>query len=270
MFKRIARRHARIIGSSLVVVAVVIALKAAAHAAGWEVLSLNPLLSGIVAADVFLMGFLLSGVLADFKESEKLPGEVAASLEIMFDEATSMARRASDPASASAAGSIAAGVRLLGVSVHGWFYKKQRTSALMETLGDLSLRLGTLESPAQAASIARIKQEQHGLRRMIVRIHTIRETSFISSGYLIAELTTALLSLALILSRMEPFYESLFIVGVIVFLLAFLLLLIGDLDNPFGYYERASSEEVSLKPLEDAMARMGAPTETQEKKGADR
>ncbi len=100
---------------------------------------------------------------------------------------------------------------------------------------------------------------------MIVRIHTIRETSFISSGYLIAELTTALLSLALILSRMEPFYESLFIVGVIVFLLAFLLLLIGDLDNPFGYYEKTSSEEVSLKPLEDAMARMGTPTETREK-----
>jgi hypothetical protein len=43
---------------------------------------------------------------------------------------------------------------------------------------------------------------------------------------------------------------------VIVFLLAFLLFLIGDLDNPFGYYERRSSEEVSLKPLEDAILRM--------------
>jgi hypothetical protein len=183
---------------------------------------------------------------------------VGASLEILFDEATSIVRRASDPASASAADGVVAGVRDLAISLHDWFYKKQRTAALMTALGDLSPRLAALESSLQAASIARIKQEQHALRRAIIRIHTIRETSFISSGYLIAELTTALLSLALILSRIEPFYESLFIVGVIVFLLAFLLLLIGDLDNPFGYYEKASSEEVSLKPLKDALARMGA------------
>jgi hypothetical protein len=31
----------------------------------------------------------------------------------------------------------------------------------------------------------------------------------------------------------------------------FLIMLINDLDNPFGYYEGDSSEDVSLKPLED-------------------
>jgi hypothetical protein len=258
VFEHIGRKHARIIVRTLAIVAVVVALKAGAHALGWELLSVNPLLSGIVAANVFLMGFLLSGVLTDFKESEKLPGEVASSLEIIFDEATNMARRASDAATTSAANSVAAHVRDLTVSLHDWFHKKRRTSELMNALDDLSPRLVALESPTQAASIARIKQEQHGLRRAIVRIHTIRETSFISSGYLIAELTTFLLSLALILSRIEPFFESLFISGVIVFLLAFLLLLIRDLDNPFGYYEAGSSEEVSLKPLADAIARMNA------------
>jgi hypothetical protein len=258
VFEHIERKHARIIVRTLAIVAVVVALKAGAHALGWELLSLSPLLSGIVAANMFLMGFLLSGVLTDFKESEKLPGEVATSLEIMFDEATNMARRATDAETESAAGAVAADVRDVATSLHDWFHKKRRTSELMNALGDLSPRLIALESPAQAASIARIKQEQHGLRRAVVRIHTIRETSFISSGYLIAELTTFLLSLALILSRIEPFFESLFISAVIVFLLAFLLLLIHDLDNPFGYYEAGASEEVSLKPLVDAIARMKA------------
>lgn len=36
----------------------------------------------------------------------------------------------------------------------------------------------------------------------------------------------------------------------------FLILLIHDLDNPFGYYEAGSSEDVSLKPLEDFVARL--------------
>ena len=81
------------------------------------------------------------------------------------------------------------------------------------------------------------------------RIHTIRETTFISSGYLLADLTTFFLCIGLILAKIEPFYKSLFFVSVISYLMIYLLLLIRDLDNPFGYYERFSGEDVSLKPL---------------------
>jgi ABC-type multidrug transport system fused ATPase/permease subunit len=109
---------------------------------------------------------------------------------------------------------------------------------------------------AHALGWARMKQEQHGLRRILLRIQTIRETSFISSGYVIAEVTTALLAIGLILADIQPFYESLFIVGLIIFLLTFLIMLIRDLDNPFGYYEESSAEDVSLNPLEDFLTRM--------------
>jgi hypothetical protein len=67
-----------------------------------------------------------------------------------------------------------------------------------------------------------------------------------------------LLCVGLILVRIEPFYESLFFVGVISYLMVFLLMLIRDLDNPFGYYDRSSGEDVSLKPLEDAADRLAA------------
>lgn len=53
------------------------------------------------------------------------------------------------------------------------------------------------------------------------------------------------------MSKIDPFYESLFFVGVISFLMVFLNLLIRDLDNPFGYSEGDSVEDVSLKPLDD-------------------
>jgi hypothetical protein len=58
------------------------------------------------------------------------------------------------------------------------------------------------------------------------------------------------------LAKIEPFYESLFFVGVISYLMIFLLLLIRDLDNPFGYYERFSGADISLKPLEDTARRL--------------
>jgi hypothetical protein len=69
------------------IVGIVVCLKLVAHWFGWEMISLNPLFSGIVAANVFLMGFLLTGGLTDYKESERLPGELAASIESIAEEA---------------------------------------------------------------------------------------------------------------------------------------------------------------------------------------
>jgi len=51
-------------------------------------------------------------------------------------------------------------------------------------------------------------------------------------------------------------HESLFFVGVITFLLAFLNSLIRDLDNPFGYDEADSTEDASLKPLDDLIDKL--------------
>ncbi|MEI8345762.1 MAG: hypothetical protein WCG06_06795 [Candidatus Omnitrophota bacterium] len=64
----------------------VIVLKIILHGLGWEVLSLNPLFTSIVAATTFLLGFLITGVLTDYKESEKIPGDLAASFETLADE----------------------------------------------------------------------------------------------------------------------------------------------------------------------------------------
>ncbi len=56
-------------------VAVVLALKLLAHQYGYEVLSLSSLFTAIVSANIFLIGFLISGTLVDYKESEKIPSD---------------------------------------------------------------------------------------------------------------------------------------------------------------------------------------------------
>jgi hypothetical protein len=235
-------------------VALVVAGKLLAHLLGWEVISVNPLFSGIVAANVFLMGFLLSGVLSDYKESERLPGELAAALENLAQEVRGI--RYARPEAAvvpclTQLSEFAAGLL-------AWFHKRQRTHALMEQLNNLTPQFALMEQWTQATLVARLKQEQSNLRRTVIRIHTIRETSFVSSGYLLADMITLLLCGGLIFVKIEPFYESLFFVGVISCVMIFLLMLIRDLDNPFGYYEAASGEDVSLKPLEDAARRLDA------------
>ncbi len=247
----INNRHRLLLLVSAIVAAAIIA-KLFVHYQGWEIITVNPLFSGIVAANVFLMGFLLNGVLSDFKESERLPGELSASLENLVQEVSGI-RMAKPEAKV---GSCLIIISQLSEDILSWFHKKHRTAELLEHLNDLTYQFAVMEQWTQATLVARLKQEQSNLRRTLVRIHTIRETSFISSGYVLADFVTILLCAGLIFAKIEPFYESLFFVGVISYLMIYLLMLIRDLDNPFGYYERYSGEDVSLKPLEDAVSRI--------------
>jgi predicted membrane chloride channel (bestrophin family) len=238
--------------NAAITVLVVCGIKLGIHWLGWEAISLNPLFSGIVAANVFLMGFLLSGVLADYKESERLPGEIAASLETIADEAASVY----ESKRAVVATQFLEHLHKLSQSIKDWLFKKEQTRHLMAALGEMNHFFIDLEGLTQANFIARLKQEQNNLRRMLIRIHTVRETSFIPSGYIIAKFTTLLLIFGLIFVKIDPVYESIFFVGIITFLLRYLGLLIKDLDNPFGYYEGNSAEDVSLKPLDDVINRL--------------
>ena len=240
------------------IVSVVILAKLAVHALGWEVISVNPLFSGIVAANIFLMGFMLSGVMSDYKESERLPGELSASLQNLAQEiiALSLAKPGNDPAPCLRT------VSGLADDLLEWFHKRRPTGEVLDRLDSLTPHFAAMEDWAQATMVARLKQEQGNLRRTLIRIRTIRETSFVSAGYLLADMTTTLLCVGLVLARIEPFYESLFFVCVISWLMVFLLMLIRDLDNPFGYYERFSGADVSLDPLVTAAERLAGTVPT--------
>ena len=75
------RRRLRKIRGVVIQVGILCLIKVAVYFTGMERLSANALLSALVASTVFLLGFLLNGVLTDFKESEKIPGEIATALE---------------------------------------------------------------------------------------------------------------------------------------------------------------------------------------------
>ena len=152
---KLQNRHRLLLRVSALV-GIVVGAKLAAHFLGWEVISVNPLFSGIVAANVFLMGFLLSGVLSDFKESERLPGELAAGIENLAQEirAIKIAKPEAD---------VAPCLNLLlqlSRDIINWFHKKHRTQQLMAQLNELTMYFAEMEKWTQATLVARLKQEQ--------------------------------------------------------------------------------------------------------------
>lgn len=220
---------------------------------GWELISLNPLFSGIVTANIFLLGFLLAGVLSDYKESEKLPGELAASLEAVTDECIILYKNKKDAKARECLGHIAS----LEATIRLWFYKKEKIKAVMDKIAGLSDFISHFEQNAHASAVARMKQEQSNIRRTMIRIQAIRDTSFVSAGYAIAEGVTFLLVVGLLFVKIDRIYEALFFTGTITFVLTYVVNMIYDLDNPFEYYEKKESgDEVSLKPLDDFEIRL--------------
>ncbi|MCX6736435.1 MAG: hypothetical protein NTZ13_05125 [Candidatus Parcubacteria bacterium] len=234
-------------------ITVIIFLKFCVHSYGYEFLTLNSLFTAIISANIFLIGFLISGTLVDYKESEKLPGDLSSSLEAMADEGIIIWKNKKSQESKD----YLLKISQFNKALIDWFYKKEHTDTLMEKLRSFNEDFLAFENQTQANFIVRMKQEQNSIRKMINRIHTIRETSFLGTGYAIAEIITFILVIGLIFIKMDPFYESIFFISFVSFILIYMIYFIKDLDNPFGYTEEDSLvENVSLKPLLDSQKRL--------------
>jgi len=228
-------------------------LKLLFHKYGLEIVALNALFTSLIAATTFLIGFLITGVISDYKESEKLPGEMAASLEVLYDEVYILNKNKGSKITRD----FIAYYKDFLKSINEWFYRKERTKSLVEKLHYMNNYFAEFESTMQAGFLSRMKNEQSNLRKMIVRIDSIRDLSFVQSAYAIVETLAFFIVAGLLVLKVEPFYESIFFTMIVSFLVIYMILLIKDLDNPFDYSEHGESgTEVSIKPIHDLTNRI--------------
>lgn len=254
--KRGRRRRIRKLGQVAGFVLAFCVLKLLVHGMGFEKIPLHPLFTSLVASTVFLLGFLLNGVLADFKESEKLPGDLASSLEVLILEIRAIP--AHNP-SAVVAHHLEA-VEGLAQGIVGWLLEQRSTDEMLAHLhrchGDVVQAAVLLRGCA--ALQARLMAEMATLLRLINRIETIRTTTFVPLVYWLAYSGISLLCGGLLFMVTNTWQEAMFFVFMIAFMLIMLIQLISDLDNPFGFAEANSAEDVSLEVVLQALERIGA------------
>ena len=228
------------------VAGLITAVKLGVHRLGWEFISINPLFSALVASTVFLLSFLLNGVLSDFKESEKLPGEIASCLRLIAQATNAVTI---DKPNVNIYEPLLA-IGDLSQAVLQWIKADSPTEKLLrifdhahDQLVPVYLLLG--DSPLKA----RISTELSALVRSIHRIDVIRETDFVKMVYWLANFATVTLCCGLIFSKGYPQQELALLLFIISFLLVFVLHLISDIDNPFGFSDFSSAEDVDLEVL---------------------
>ena len=228
-------------------------LKILAHYYNLEFLQLSALFTALISANIFLIGFNISGVLNDFKSGEKMPGELAASIEAIADECVYIYKGKKTEASRAGYNYC---VDFTSKCLN-WLYKKVRTKAIMKQIEGFTDVFLALDSYSQTSFISRLKHEQSQIRKIVLRIHAIREIRFSEAAYAIAEIISFMVVLGMIFLKLDPFYENMFFTVFVAFIFVYMLLLIRDLDDPFAYYDKKHSvEEISLHSLEDLHVRL--------------
>ena len=220
-----------------------------AHKFGLEIMELNALFTTLLAGTIFLLGFLISGVLSDYKESEKIPSELSSFMKSLFDDTYTIYKcKNSDTAR-----QFIVFQKSFVASLTDWFHKKEKTKAMLKKISMMNDFFVDFDKEGvQPNYIIKMKNEQNAIRKIILRIDTIRDTEFVSSAYAIVEAMGLLIAFGLLIIKIEPFYASLFFTLLVTFLISYMFFLIKDLDNPFDYSVNGESGmEISLKPIHD-------------------
>ena len=207
----------------------------------------------IMTGGIFLMGFMLAGVLADYKESEKLPGELVCSMEVI-DEGLCHIGIAKQNIQLSEIRKMVMGLADL---INYWLNKKVKSDKVFDAIAQISVKVQPLDSTAISV---RVLNELNTLRKTVMRIDVIKRTSFLQSGYALLDTIVVLVLVLLMFSKFETVISEGIVTFFVSLVYVYMIRLIRDIDDPFEYEEGKQSQaaDVDLFPLEEFRKRLQA------------
>lgn len=246
----------RLMLTTLPYVAVAVGAKLGLHYAGFEGLVDFSDVGLVLGGGVFLIGFMLAGTMADFKESERLPGEAACSLETLEETF----------AQAALGRPTIDGPRLrrtvleVTEAVLRWMRGRAGTPSVLTDIERLRDCAQELERGGAGPYAGRSLNELHALRRTLTRVHVISRTGFLPSGYALLEALTAAIFILLGVSKFKNSISEAALVAFVVLIYVYMLRLIRDIDDPFEHSDDGSTgaAEVDLFPLVELRDRLAA------------
>jgi hypothetical protein len=211
----------------------------------------------VLTAGVFLLGFLLAGTMADYKEAEKIPADLASTLETLEEIFVLAAtnRPALDVTQ------LRQGVLDVTDGIKAWLVGRRTTRDVHDCMTGLNEHIRRLEQEGAGPYASRAVPQLSAVRRNVSRIDVIARTGFLPPAYALFEvLITMIIALALI-ARFRSVTAEALLVPFVALVNIYMLRLIRDIDNPFDYEtdgREHGSGEVMLFPLDEYRERLAA------------
>ena len=196
----------------------------------FDILTVTNLITAFIGGAIFTIAIIFAGTLTDYKESEKIPSEIATSIRSFYTD-LDLVRVSDKTIVQRMKENTASLMRSINTNFRNNTWSMEEMDSAVDTLNADISRLVDLNVPPNF--IIKLKTEMTNIDRISHRVKTIAETSFIPAAYAISELAAAGVIILLFFVKLDPFYEGLILFTVLSMLLIALLLLIRDMDNPF-------------------------------------
>ena len=151
---------------------------------------------------------MLAGTLADYKESEKIPSDIACTIESMEDTVV---------LAHAFKGDFDLSVQKqqlydLTESIIKYFAHKESEDAVFAKIDGLTSMALLVEQTRMGSTTSWIKREQTNLRKLFARTTVIKRTHFISTGYAFLEVLTMVIIGLLLISVLKFCHQYILIV----------------------------------------------------------
>ena len=202
----------------------------------------------VITGVTLILGFMLGGVLSDYKESEKLPASVAVALAGFRSTAHSGLLVKDLDVSI-----INARIAKVANAIAGWFVGTNSEDEMWAAMSDFPALIVDLEKAGMASHyVGRLMVLNGELNATLNRVAVVRNTSFVQSGYVLMTILVLVLQGSLAIVTFPSSIMSWIAPSVLSLAYAYLWLLVRDLDNPFGHSEndgKGSGADVDIAPL---------------------
>jgi len=212
---------------------------------GYDTIPINPVVGAFITGAIFTIAIIFTGTFTDFKESEKIGGDLAAALKALYNDSRVLPLADEAPARV-----LRGHVRDLLRALNTCFAENNFN------LRDINHEMNKINNDIRILAylnvapplIAKLRNEVGGIDKMANRVDVIIRTDFIPAAYALAEIATGSVILILLFVKMDPLFEGTIIFAVISSMLIGLLLLIRDMDNPFEFGDHTFAD-VDLETL---------------------
>jgi hypothetical protein len=243
--------------TTLAIVAVLVGIRALLWELGVEGLSPTALSAGIITGGVFVVGLVVAGTLSDYRDAERAPTELASGLYSILREGESMHSVWRTPDLSELRRRLIAVVTTLRADIDDG-----RSRTCQAAIEDLSETFETLdESDVPANYIVRLRAEQAGLRKSLLRVYGLQREEFLPSAYAMIVAFVSLIIVLLMFTNFDGLAESLVTVGFLSFFFLALLRLLNQISTPFKVGRERTEDDVSLFLLNEFVVQVQASEE---------
>jgi hypothetical protein len=228
--------------TTMVIVAALVGIRAVLWVLGVEGLSPTAVSAGIITGGVFVMGLVVAGTLGDYRDAERAPTDLAAGLYSILREGESMHAVWGAPNLSELRRRLIAVVASLRADIDAG--DSRACQAAIEDLSESFLELD--ESDVPANYIVRVRAEQSGLRKSVLRVYHLQREEFLPSAYAMIVAFVTLILVLLLFTNFDGLAESLVAVGFLSFFFLALLRLLNFISTPFKVGRERTDDDVSL------------------------